>query len=127
MIFAVTNQGIISSVGSTISLLIDGVWVDTQPCPPLNAGATYEGIFAGPYLCSNDEDTVEVCVDSVENSGNQGEIEEDIENNNCVSTNISLTTPPTTTIPSPPSTTTTIEDSKALGGYVIPLTPFVSK
>jgi archaellum component FlaF (FlaF/FlaG flagellin family) len=76
--FTVKNQGTGSANASVTCLTIDGTPAgDDQDCTALAPGKTYSGTFEGPFICSGDNDTIEVCADC------NDEVTEGNEGNNC--------------------------------------------
>jgi hypothetical protein len=76
--FTVKNQGTGSANASVTCLTIDGTPAgDDQDCTALGSGETHNGIFEGPFTCSGDNDTIEVCADC------NDEVTEGNEGNNC--------------------------------------------
>ena len=75
--YTVKNQGNASAGESTTCLFIDGANNGTESCPALDPGATHSGTFDGPFTCSDDSDTVDVCADS------ESVVTESHEDNNC--------------------------------------------
>jgi len=77
VLYTIKNQGDAQAGTSTTSLLIDETQVDTQTCPSLDPGETYQGTFSGPFTCTDGTDTIKICADSNNN------VEESNETNNC--------------------------------------------
>ena len=76
--YTVKNQGTGKADASVTCLTIDGTASGTdQDCPVLDAGDTHSGTFEGPFICSDDSDTVKVCADCDE------DVTEGSEENNC--------------------------------------------
>ena len=76
--FTVSNQGDENSGANSVSLVIDGVFEPFETCPQLEPGNSFSGTFAGPFYCTGDIDTIEVCVDC------EGIVIESNEENNCM-------------------------------------------